>query len=70
MYKTNKLGSKTEPCGIPLVTCVHLDESSPTLILCFLPVRKLLFPAVASLCHNLSDEICGTFSKAFIRSIY
>ena len=42
MYKTNKICPRTEPCGIPLVTCVYLDESSPTLTLCFLPVRKLL----------------------------
>ena len=41
MYKTNKVGRRTEPCGIPLVTCVHLDESSPTLTICLLPIRKL-----------------------------
>ena len=33
MYKTNKVGPRTEPCGILLMTCIHLDISSLTLTL-------------------------------------
>ena len=73
MYKTNNIGSSTDPCGIPLVTSLHSDFSPFTTTLCFLPSKNdLIHPLncpvtwyFSNLCISLR---CGTLSNAFIKS--
>jgi hypothetical protein len=71
---TNNTGPSTEPCGIPLVTLCHFDTDPFSCTLCLRLLRKfltytqvwLLIPYERSLLISL---MCGTLSKAFIKSI-
>ena len=75
VYKTNKVGPRTEPCGGLLVTCVHLDESSPTLTL-FISSGKetsylfLQWPAYAIRFYFSEDTSMCHFVKTYIKSMY
>jgi hypothetical protein len=70
---TNKIGHSTEPCGIPLVTLCHCENSPLTCTRCLQLLRKLrIHKHVWSLIlYDLSlfmRHLCGTLSKAFMKS--
>jgi hypothetical protein len=72
---TNKIGPSTDPCGIPLVTLCHYDNSPLTCTRCLRLLRKLrIHKHVWSLIlYDLSlfmRRLCGTLSKAFMKSVY
>ena len=70
MKMTNRSGPNTEPCGIPLVAFVQVDDVPSTVIHCILQVKNVLIqcnkwpfnPTFSSFLSNLS---CATESKAF-----
>ena len=75
IYITKSIGPRTLPCGIPLVTWWHLDSVSFTITFCILLLRKLsthliTFSLILYLCILCRSLLCGTLSKAFIKSIY
>ena len=69
------MGPSTLPCGIPLLTSVQPDLSSPIMTLCFRPVRKHLshsrrLPVIPKDLIFSMSLWCGTASKAFLKSRY
>jgi hypothetical protein len=64
----------TEPCGIPLVTLCHFDTDPFSCTLCLRLLRKFLTHTQVWLlipyeCSLLISLMCGTLSKAFIKSV-
>ena len=75
MKMRNKTGPRTDPCGTPLVTNLHIEYWSLMHTRCFLPLNQLLIhsqtlpliPWLATLSNSL---MCGTLSNAFAKSRY
>ena len=65
IYIRNNIGPNTLPCGIPLVTLAEKEH--------FPVFQKFLYPAVyfpsdAISPKFFSKHLCGTLSKAFLKS--
>ena len=68
-------GPRTDPCGIPLLTSDHVDDSPLIITRCFLSARNPLIHMI-HLIRKLSTlysrtwmrRPCGTVSKAFMKS--
>ena len=70
----NKVGPRTEPCGIPLPTVVHGDDSPSITTLCFLLDKKALIhartsPPILREFNFKRRRTRGTESNAFAKSV-
>ena len=72
-YNMNNKGPRTEPWGTPLDTSVHSDDIPFMSTRCWRSVKKSLinfkrFPDIPSFSIFISSCLCGTQSKAFLKS--
>src|SRR5664279_1714410 len=71
----NNSGPRTDPCGTPLVTSIHVEYALRILTRMVLAVRKdsihfNVFPAIPYILNFFNSRSCGTLSKAFLKSRY
>ena len=75
MYNTKSRGPRTVPCGIPDVTSCQFDYFPFTATFCLLFEMKASIQFTISLLifrlfYLLISLLCGTVSKAFLKSMY
>ena len=75
MYNTKGRGPRTVPCGIPDVTSCQFDSFPFTATFCLLLEMKASIQFTISLLifilfNLLISLLCGTVSKAFLKSMY
>ena len=75
MYNKNSTGPSTEPWGILLFTGCHDDLESLIITLCCRPERKpviqfKVLPITPYCLRTPISLLCGTESKAFLKSKY
>ena len=75
MYKRKSIGPRTDPCHIPYIMSCQFDSLPFTTTFCLLlemnaSIQFTISLLIFRLFNLLISLLCGTVSKAFLKSMY